>query len=112
MATAKVQFVDSLPPRSTGAGGGNGPAEDIVAIVKVLLENRDKVALVAPQVHNPNRFYEALRGEGAQVSSRRNGEKTVLGVVRATYDVYAWIPTGEVVPHHKPSMTKAVAVTA
>lgn len=103
--------VKATPPPARTAGGTARPAEDILAAAQVLLKDRGQWYQVAAQVANPNRWFDALKAQGASVKTRRNGDTKVerdgQTVDRPAYDVFAMIPAGEIKPHLKPSQRKA-----
>lgn len=114
-SAALAQPVKQAPPVGRASGGGGGrQAEDVKAAVKTLLGDRDEWYLVAHEVPNAGRFYDAFRGEGAEVRVARVAGKTVK--VRTTddkerqvpvYDVYARIKAGPIVPWKKGAKQQA-----
>jgi hypothetical protein len=107
-STALATPVKADPPAGRMSGGGGGrPAEDVIKAAQVLLANRDEWYLVAEKVANPGRFYDGFRGQGARVRVSKTGDtvtaKDAQGQQKElpTYNVYAMIPAGEVVPWKK-----------
>ena len=93
--------VKSAPPSTKT---GSQPKEDIAEATAFLLAHRDQECQVAEAVVNPNRWFDALKAQGAKVVTRSTGKLVKVGdKERMTYDVYALIPAGEVKPHLKPS---------
>lgn len=107
------------PPagRMTGGGGGR-PATDIIEAAKILLADRDAWYLVAESVPNAGRFYDGFRGQGAEVRVAATGNTIKLkdgnGVEHdvKTYNVWARIPAGPIVPWKKGGKTSSATPEA
>jgi len=105
---ALAKPIKASPPagRATGGGGGR-PAVDIEAAAKVLLEDRGEWYQVCDGVANPGRFYDGFRAQGAEVRVAATGKTTTVQDADGndkdvkTYNVWAMIPPGPVVPHKK-----------
>ena len=99
------------PPARAGVAGGK-PAEDVAKAFAIIEKDRNEWYLVAPSVANPNRWFDALKALGAQVSTRRIKDATLTvernGEAKTypAFEVYAMVPKGELKPHRKPSQAR------
>lgn len=91
--TALTTPVRQDPPMSTR--GGRGPAKDIVMAWNEIKDTEEEWFLVAKDVPNPNRYFDAFKALGGVVKQC----KTTTGGT----DVYVKVPEGGPKPHFKPS---------
>lgn len=86
--------VKVAPPARTG-NAGRGPASDILAAWDAIKDTREEWFLVASNVANPNRYFDAFKALGGRVQQHKTGQGGT--------DVYVQIPAGGPQPHLKPS---------